>query len=146
MILRHSYGMLVIGVVAWVLYIAGVNITIWMFATDPFKTELAGIPFSLVFYYVANARIVFHQPLSIPRFVSVCLMSAVGWLAFLGVSHTAFAIAGLALPVAHVLGAGANAISNLVLQQAVTFRAMHKSSGPSTKVRIIDIEQEGHST
>lgn len=114
-IASHTVGMLVVGGLVWLGYLAGVQLAV-TFGISHYLAELAGMPLTWVANYWLNLRFNFRQQDSAKRFAKFVAVTSFGWSMFFIVSLV-FDHSRLS----SVAGAGAMTVSNLILQQVFTF-------------------------
>lgn len=123
---RKSVGAMIVGASAWVLYFMLVYASVGLFHMHHTLAELLWIVPSWVYTYTLQTTLVYHKPLSVLRFLSFCSVSTIGWVFFLAVAVVAFNF--IPLPIAHFLSVAGKTVSNVILQQIVTFGLKFRNS------------------
>lgn len=123
---NNSIGMIAVGALCWAVYLSQVNIMTHLWGINHFVAEASGIPISWVINYVLNTRYVFKQPMTWKQFGSLCLVSAIGWIPYLGT--TAIFTDGFSLnpTIGTLVGVAAKYVWNVLAQQVVTFGILAK--------------------
>lgn len=121
--LRKGLGQVAIGGIVWAWYLGSVWLLKGDYGIDSHTFwEIFFIPFSWVLNYALNIRWNFEVNHSWPRFARFCLISGFSWIPFLFASYAIADIFGAPLIVAHVFGIIAKTVSNITLQQLITFK------------------------
>jgi SAM-dependent methyltransferase/putative flippase GtrA len=117
----HTIGMLIVGATVWALYLLYANILTLGFGVNHFVAEITGIPLSWITNYLLNTRFNFGVTVNFKRFVVFCLISAFGWVIYLATTYIFTDILQWFSMVGTLIGVGTSTLSNIALQQAITF-------------------------
>ena len=119
---RHSLGMMIVGGLVWVFFIAYTN-ALAVFEVNHLVAEVSGMPLTLWVNYALNSRMNFRQPMSFKRFGVFCAVASVGWLGFFATSFVLVDLMGAPRQFSQFASIAMMTVANLLFQQVVTFRS-----------------------